>query len=565
MSHDTRSNKVLNKPIMLNANMERTAKIAISVIIVVIVVVAGYEVINSGLHKTPVSVPTIVVASSATPSSIDPAVAFDTASVLFPDQIYNTLIDYGTTTFNGQKVGALNPVPGLATSWTVATNGSVTFNLRQNVTFSNGDPFNASVVQFSLDRVITMNQGPAFHVRQFLNTSGIHVLGKYKVMLVPSAPYPWFLDLFQLWVTGITDPLYVNAHGGVVANQTNTYMADHAMGTGPYELSNYSQSKITLVANPNFWGPKPAVQKIIYDVVNSPATQQTLLQQGSVNLALNIPLDQMSTVKNYSNVQVKAGPTSSEYYIGLDENMTPFKNLSVRKAMEYALNTTQITKYSTFGYGVQIESAMSPTIEAYTPAFKNYTYNLTMAKYYLNQASSYLEKNKANISYNSATGAFTTSFYYISGDPVGTAIATMVQSQLKQLNITVNLKEEVSGTFFAQNGLGIMPMFFDGWVNLLATPDDGLRPLFNAANLGIYGNYNYFNNTTVSNDLVTAGQTLNKSVRDPLYVNAQNIIAQQAVEVPLFNEQNVIPMTSNVQGLLIYPTFDIFFNQTSLS
>ncbi len=545
--------------------MERNAKIAISVIIVVIVVVSGYTVINSRLHNTPTSVPTIVVASSATPSSIDPAVAFDTASVLFPDQIYNTLIDYGTTTFNGQTVGSLNPVPGLATSWTVATNGSVTFNLRQNVTFSNGDPFNASVVQFSLDRVITMNQGPAFHVRQFLNTSGIHVLGKYKVMLVPSAPYPWFLDLFQLWVTGITDPLYVNAHGGVKVNSTNSWMSDHAMGTGPYELSSYNQTKIVLVANPHFWGPKPQVQKVIYDVVNSPATQQTLLQEGSVNLALNIPLQQMSTVKNYSGVKVKAGPTSSEYYVGLDENVTPFNNLSVRKAMEYALNTTAITQYSLFGYGVTIKSAMSPTIEAYTPAFKNYTYNMTMAKYYLNQASTFLESQKKNISYDSSTGAWSTTFYYVSGDPVGGAVATMVQSELAKLNITVNLKPEISGTFYATNGLGHMPMFFDGWVNLLATPDDGLRPLFNSANLGIYGNYNYFNNSTVSKDLVTAGQTLNAAQRDALYVNAQNIIAAQAVEVPLFNEQNVIPMTSNVHGLLIYPKFDIFFNQTSLS
>ena len=45
-------------------------------------------------------------------------------------------------------------------------------------------------------------------------------------------------------------------------------------------------------------------------------------------------------------------------------------------------------------------------------------------------------------------------------------------------------------------------MFYEGWVNLLATPDEGLRPLFNSANLGLYGNYNYFNNSTVSHDLV---------------------------------------------------------------
>lgn len=554
--------------------MQQTSKIVIAVAIVVLVVAVGLVYYSGLLTSKPTTTqttttaptPTIVVASSATPSSIDPAVAFDSASVLFPDQIYNTLIGYGTTTFDGKKVGSLQPVPALATKWTVASNGSVTFTLRQNVTFSNGDPFNASVVNYSIARVIEMAQGPSFHVRQFLNLSGIHILGEYKIMFVPSAPYPWFLNLFQLWVTSIVDPLYVNANGGITPGKVNTFMADHAMGTGPYELQNYSTDKITMVANPNFWGPAPQVKKIIYDVVSSPTTQQSLLQKGSINVALNIPLDQMSTVANYTNVTVKAGPTSSEYYIGLDQNVTPFNNLSVRKAVEYALNVSQIVKYSTFGFGVKLESVISPTIESYIPAFQNYSYNLSMARYYMNQAQPFLKANAANLTgYSSTTGGFTTSFYYISGDPVGQEVATLVESGLAAINITVNLKSEVSGTFFTQDGMGTFPMFVDGWVNLLATPDDGMRPLFNAANIGPFGNFNYFNNTTVSNDLVQAGKLYNMTQRDALYKQVQNILAAQAVEVPLYNLQNVIPMTSNVQGLLIYPTFDIFFNQTSLT
>jgi ABC-type transport system substrate-binding protein len=108
-------------------------------------------------------------------------------------------------------------------------------------------------------------------------------------------------------------------------------------------------------------------------------------------------------------------------------------------------------------------------------------------------------------------------------------------------------------------------MFYDGWVNLLATPDDGMRPLFNSANIGPYGNFAYFNNTTVSHDLVTAGKELNITQRDALYTQVQNILASQAVEVPLFNLENVIPMTDNIHNLYIYPTFDIFIDQASMS
>ncbi|HLH86070.1 MAG TPA: ABC transporter substrate-binding protein, partial [Thermoplasmataceae archaeon] len=121
------------------------SKLTTAVIVIVVVAVVGVGGYEGYLHsKAPASGNTLIIASSATPASIDPAVAFDTNSVFFDDQIYQTLLGYGTTTFNGQTVGSLTPVPELATNWTVYSNGSVLFNLRQNVTFSNGDPFNAS-------------------------------------------------------------------------------------------------------------------------------------------------------------------------------------------------------------------------------------------------------------------------------------------------------------------------------------------------------------------------------------------------------------------------------------
>ena len=88
-------------------------------------------------------------------------------------------------------------------------------------------------------------------------------------------------------------------------------------------------------------------------------------------------LDQMATLKGTTGIKVKSGPTSSEYYIGLDENVTPSNNLSVRKAVLYAVNTSEITQSATFGYGIVLKSVIAPTIESYTPAFQNYTFNVT--------------------------------------------------------------------------------------------------------------------------------------------------------------------------------------------
>ncbi len=534
--------------------MDKRITAVIAVVIIVVVIVAGLDLAGYFTPKKTTVTPkgnTLTIASSALPVSYDPAVAYDTISVFFDDQMYQTLLGYGTTTNNGQTVGSLTPVPELATSWTVNTNGSVLFNLRQNVTFSNGDAFNASAVNFSLNRIITMGLGDSFHVADFLKPSGIHIINKYQILLVPSAPYPWFLNLFQLWVTDIVDPSFVTSHGGVTHGQENQYMNNHTMGTGPYVLNSTSLTDIVMKANPHYWGPQPNVTTINFEIVSSSATQLVSLEQGSVNIALQIPLDQMSTVANHTNLKVKAGPTSSEYYIGLNENVTPFNNLDVRMAMNYALNVSYIVDYSTFGYGLQLHNVMAPTVESYIPAFQNYTYNLTKAQKLLTAAG--------------YSHGFSTSFYYTSGDPIGQSIASIVQSELAQINITVSIQDPLSTTFDKQAGQGTYPMFYDGWVNLLATPDDGLRPLFSAHNLGIGGNYNYFNNSTVTSLLSQAGTLYNQSQRDAMYQQVQNILAQQAVEVPLFNLQNVIPMTNNVHNLYVYPTFDIFVDQITMT
>ena len=533
--------------------MEKKTIIAV-IVIVAIVVIAGGTVAYEKLlpHVSAVPNHAFVVASSAPPTSIDPAVAYDTDSVIITDQIYQTLITYANTTSNGQTTGSLNIAPGLATSWEVYSNGSVLFNLSHSARFSNGDPVNASDVRYSLDRVMEMNQGPAFHIRASLNSSGIHVLNTYQVLLVPSYHNPFFINLFQLWVTSIVDPNYVNAHGGITANTTNAYMADHAMGSGPYNLTSYTSTELVLKANGNYWGPKPNVTEFIYEIVPNPSTQQILLKEGAISAALNIPLEEMNTVKNYTKVKIDTSPTSSEYYIGMDENVSVLQNLDVRQAIEYALNRTTIVDQSTFGYGIPLQSVIAPSVQDYTPAFENYTFNESKATKLLSEAG------------YSASHPLVLYFNYTSGDPVGQAIATIVQSELSAVNVTVHLTAITASTFNDEVSNGHFELFYEAWVNLLANPVDGMQALFEKQYAGLDGNYNYFKNATVTSDLENASTTANLTLSKMLFKQAQDIMAQQAVEVPLFNLENVIPVLKTVNGPVAFPTFDIFADQLSV-
>ena len=155
-------------------------------------------------------------------------------------------------------------------------------------------------------------------------------------------------------------------------------------------------------------------------------------------------------------------------------------------------------------------------------------------------------------------------FYYTSGDPIGQDVATILKSELSKINVSLTLTPVESSTFDFQSLQGIYPMFYDGWVNLLANPDDGMRPLFDNQTLGL-GNTIFYNNSTVSSELITAGSTFNSTLSGQLYTQVQKTLADQAVEVPLFNLENVIPTTNNIKDLYIYPTFDIFIAQAQMT
>lgn len=103
-----------------------------------------------------------ILKTSNAPSSIDPAVNYDSFGSGINELIYETLIDYvgdSTTEFEGK----------LATDWIISSDGlNYTFNLREDVTFHDGTPFNAYVMKYSLDRVVILNdpRGPAWMIQQ---------------------------------------------------------------------------------------------------------------------------------------------------------------------------------------------------------------------------------------------------------------------------------------------------------------------------------------------------------------------------------------------------------------
>ncbi|TLZ43157.1 MAG: ABC transporter substrate-binding protein [Methanobacteriota archaeon] len=236
------------------------------------------------------------------PDTLDPHVTFSTPGWGIVQQVYQSLVNY-----NGSDHTTFLPV--LAKSWSVSSDGfNYTFVLRQDVHFSNGDPFNAYVMWFSLYRAIIMNADGAFILQEnfwlpgvnyysdtndsdnatawvtnALNTwdffnpttaqkalmaadnNSFQAVDDYTLVLhtgygyLGTFPYAFLLASIAGPIASAVDPKVVQQNGLVIPGDRNAWMATHMVGTGPYVLAGgvldiESAPSYTLNPTPNYWG-----------------------------------------------------------------------------------------------------------------------------------------------------------------------------------------------------------------------------------------------------------------------------------------------------------------------
>ena len=388
--------------------------------------------------------------------------------------------------------GSIQFLPGLADNWTVSSDASTyTFQLRPNVTFSNGDPLNAYEVWtdmytsyymsgnstgwlegYTFFNMTNVNFGPATLTllnqsslatpsQQALSLMGnttwpIYVVNSDTIAFHLESPFAYFLGTIVTEGGLIYDSQWVFDNGGLgTPASPNSYFNQHPIpGTGPYEFSaiaedNYAQ----FVQNPTYWGKSlnqsqiaanPAldpghVKNVIIYYKPDDLARYTDLASGSVQIAAIQNADWNLVQQSPNKYQYTVLPPESGLVTGLAMNVLlyPTNITLVRQAIAHAINYTQLSQQLFFGQ-------MAPWVGPEYPAwgqyydlgnFSQYQYNLTLAQQDL---------TKANVSNPTLT-------YYLE-DSCGYCVtrAEIVQSDLAQIGITVNLDVLTSSNWCAQ-------------------------------------------------------------------------------------------------------------------
>jgi len=423
---------------------------------------------------------------------LDPAVTYETSGWEIVEQIYQGLLTYNSssyTTYEGV----------LASAWTTSPNGmNYTFELRPDVTFSNGDPFNAYVMWYSVYRTIVMDQSPTWILSQNLaagngvtfnvtdsmlnsinyfnpSASNLTVMSNPEQSVVVlnasaiqfnlgygyngPAPYSAFLATLVTPMAYAVDPAFVFSHGGVHADVENDYMTTNALGTGFYELQSWVLGQsVSLVKNPNYWAnslPKsqlnnaiaPAILNRIVIYYKDSATSIADLRAGTVQM-ISVPVTYYNVTAPISGVTTTVLPIvfgSSEdvHYLYMDTTTFPlFSNLDVRKAIANAIDYQDIIRIVFNGHAQQWVGPVPPGFQYYnesTAGLSPYQYNPVQAAVSLAQAG-FVSHLPNGTTLNPGGKQFpTVPFLYDSDNPTDQGAAEIISSNLGSIGIPTAL------------------------------------------------------------------------------------------------------------------------------
>jgi peptide/nickel transport system substrate-binding protein len=250
--------------------------------------------------------------------------------------------------------------PELATSWTWNEDGTaLTFQLRHDVKWHDGQPFSADDVKCTFDLLINKGKDKLrlnYRESWWVNIAGVTVASPYEATLHLKWPQPAIVDLLA---TGEA-PMYP-------CHVSPRDMRQHPIGTGPFRFVEYKPNQdIKVERNPNYWKPdRPYMDGVEYTIIPNRSTALLAFEAGKFDMTfpneVTVPL--IAEVKNQAPQAIcEITPTSESVGLLVNRNVPPFDNPDIRRAMALAIDRKAIVDILAQGVG-DLGGAMQPAPE----------------------------------------------------------------------------------------------------------------------------------------------------------------------------------------------------------
>jgi peptide/nickel transport system substrate-binding protein len=309
--------------------------------------------------------------------------ASDTTSFSeFGPWVLGTLFDYGPK-------GSL--IPDLATGYKLTDGGlTLTITLRPGLTFSNGDPLNASVVATSYERWISPS-----------TVNGVEYVGDWPMSSVTATNSTTVVVQFSHVFAGILsswpqiiDPVALQKMGETAYNL-------NPIGAGPFTVQTDKPSaQLVLKANPRYWEKGyPKVETLNVETTGSDESAYEAVESGQAQVYEGLQtLGLVSQAEKSGTMKLYSIPATGTWALELNALKPPLNNIKAREALYYATDAATLDKHLFDDKYAVMQSPTGPAGLFYTPKVAGYrTYDLAKAKALVKQLGG-LTVNLATVS-----------------------------------------------------------------------------------------------------------------------------------------------------------------------
>ena len=278
--------------------------------------------------------------------------------------------------YNDQQVIA----PWLAESVVQDDNAkTITIKLHANIKCHDGSDFDADAMIWNFKNQVDRKR--IGYIDSFVSidkidkvTAVIHYQGAYNNQLI--AAWLWSPPMYSkgAWDKAVSD-----------SGDASDWARNNFSGTGPYMLKEYQRDvKLTLIKNPNYWGPKPYLDEVVWIFIPDSTTASAMMQAGEADLWIGGPVNEQTRLEKAGLVrQMGLGSIPCIYPNNV---IAKYKDTRILNAMEYALDKAAIAK--ALGQGqFKAMKMLSPEGRAgYDAAYAGHPYDVAKAKQLLADA-----------------------------------------------------------------------------------------------------------------------------------------------------------------------------------
>jgi peptide/nickel transport system substrate-binding protein len=237
--------------------------------------------------------------------------------------------------------------PGVLESWENSADGKVwTLHIRKGVKDTFGNELKADDAKWIWNRI--KNFGPCTYIADALGISDVDkqvkVIDDYTVQITLEAPDPIFLRVLHV-NNGMPFGPEGRKHTTADDPWAGAWMKENSASIGPYKVETWQPGvQMVLVKNPNWFGPKPDIDRIIYRQVPEDSNRLALLVNGDAQVARDLTQEELDQVAQTPGLHVQCIAANQFLYATMPYKSGPTSNIKVRQALAYAVPYDDILK-----------------------------------------------------------------------------------------------------------------------------------------------------------------------------------------------------------------------------